>query len=45
MNYLNGLYFPFNLNRTNKKKYQQIMTEKAAIGAGKKNRKSNKFRK
>ncbi|XP_020329875.1 deoxynucleotidyltransferase terminal-interacting protein 2 [Oncorhynchus kisutch] len=29
----------------NKKKYQQIMTEKAAIGAGKKNRKSNKFRK
>ncbi|XP_041704914.1 deoxynucleotidyltransferase terminal-interacting protein 2 [Coregonus clupeaformis] len=29
----------------NKKKYQQIMTEKAAIGAGKKNRKNNKFRK
>ncbi|XP_055778702.1 deoxynucleotidyltransferase terminal-interacting protein 2 [Salvelinus fontinalis] len=29
----------------NKKKYRQIMTEKAAIGAGKKNRKSNKFRK
>ncbi|CAB1324412.1 unnamed protein product, partial [Coregonus sp. 'balchen'] len=28
----------------NKKKYQQIMTEKAAIGAGKKNRKNNKFR-
>ncbi|KAJ8279637.1 hypothetical protein COCON_G00067030 [Conger conger] len=29
----------------NKKKYKQIMTEKAARAAGKKNRKSNKFRK
>ncbi|KAG5850091.1 hypothetical protein ANANG_G00078560 [Anguilla anguilla] len=29
----------------NKKKYKQIMTEKAALSAGKKNRKNNKFRK
>ncbi|KAG7487779.1 hypothetical protein MATL_G00027140 [Megalops atlanticus] len=29
----------------NKKKYKQIMTEKAALAAGRKNRKKNKFRK